>query len=72
MFQFRLSQNGRKIAHSRYQLLIEQGCNLADARNAAEAMTLEQENFDYKRSDYDQQAIHSCWETLTENGNDAE
>lgn len=61
----RLTANGRKIAHARYQTFIANGCNPGQARNAAEALTLEQENPDYQRTVYNQQAIHHCWGKMT-------
>ena len=68
MFKHQLTANGRKIAQSRYQFFVQKGCHLSHARNAAEALTLEDENPDYQRSDYPQQAISNCWETLTGQG----
>lgn len=66
MFKHQLTANGRKIAHNRYQFFIAKGCNPSQARNAAEALTLEDENLDYHRTVYDQQAISACWQKLTD------
>ena len=66
MFNYRLTANGRKIAHSRYLWFIGQGCSPSQARNAAEALTLEEENPSYHRTHYDQQAINNCWSHVTQ------
>lgn len=67
MFKHQLTANGRQIARARYQMLIIKGCSPSQARNAAEVLTLEDENLDYHRTVYDQQAINNCWEKLTSN-----
>ena len=65
MFNHQLTANGRKIAQARYQFLLELGCKPGHARNAAEALTLEQENPDFIRSPYDERDICECWQKIT-------
>ena len=64
MFSYRLTQEQRRIAHSRYLEFIKAGANQSSARNAAEVITVEQFYPDYKRTPYDKADISVVWEAL--------
>lgn len=64
MFQWTLDQEQRRIVQSRYQQFIAAGANPCDARNAAEAITVEEFYKDYKRTPYDKKAIDKVWQAL--------
>jgi hypothetical protein len=69
MFSYRLNQEQRRIAHSRYQAFIAAGANPSDARNAAEAITVEEFFPDYQRTPYDKAAIAIVHAALVANNN---
>ena len=68
MFNKRLSSEGRKTKATLYQSFIDADCSSSQANIAAEALALENEDFNYERSDSDKRAISACWQKLTGRG----
>ncbi|WP_354635458.1 hypothetical protein [Planktothricoides raciborskii] len=70
MFGYKLTQEQRLIAQARYQEFIKAGANPSAARNAAEAITIEEFFPEYQRTPYDKADIHEVWQALITNNND--